>query len=192
MKKKNKGLIVVVIILALCVLGLLGYIIWNKVLDNSKSSNPTDDSFPCDGCDPSTVRLLIVNSIEEIEERLGIKVPTIFEERDDGIYTVSNDGWPLYASINYGDEFELEIAKEYDQLSIPNRQDSSSVKKITVTNIEVTIWDTPVESNVSAALWQYKDFYYAFAFSPDNNKVYSPNTLEESVNQLIAQMIGIN
>ena len=38
-KKKNKGLIVLIILLIMCVIGLCGYIVYNKLFENSKVNN---------------------------------------------------------------------------------------------------------------------------------------------------------
>lgn len=157
-------------------MGLGGYIVYDKFYLSNKY-------FLCYGGNGELASVEDLSLINEMENRLGISVPILYDEIDN--YSIYNEDWLYYASISFGSDNLLEIAKEFDNLFIP-KNEYSSVSKNIINNIEVTIYDDFSEMGVSkAAVWKYKDIYYAFKLERQSSL-----NFDDCVEDLIMQVVN--
>lgn len=182
-KKKNecKNLKIIIIILSLCVVLLSTYILYDKLVKDNTTKNP-EYYYECDGCGNGPVAPVAdINPIGIIEYKLGITVPVLYEKVDN--YVVYNDEQPYYAAISFDNNSSLEIAKDFEQLSIPKKE-YLSVGKQTIGSLELTVYSDYNVNNSKAAVWKYKDIYYAFELSEE-----SELNFDDCVKELISQVI---
>ena len=98
MQKKNTCLIIIIIILAILLLGLGGYLIYDKVLNNNDKANNTEvpDNSINNVKDIITNELYVLydkNSIAEItnQEKLKVAIRKMWKETSDPITTITAD-----------------------------------------------------------------------------------------------------
>jgi len=181
-EKKHNLLIIIILVLFVCVLGLSGYIVYDNVLQHDEETEDESYYGDCKGCDPSSVPVSDLNPIGEIEHKLGIKVPVLYEKLDN--YIIYNEGWPYYAFVSFDSDSSLEIAKDFKELSIPKSEFSSVSSKL-VNSIEVTLYEDSIEDiNSKAAVWQYDKIYYAFELS-GNSSLDFERCVEELIEQIV-------
>lgn len=172
-KSDNMHLIIIIIVLSVCLVVLGGYVVYDLFNKN----------VLCDGCNGDVAPVEDLSPISEMENRLGISVPILYEEIDS--YSVYNEGWPYYASISFGNDNLLEITKDFDNLFI-SKNEYMSVSKDIINNIEVTIYsDSSDDGLFKAAVWKYNDIYYAFQIEKESSL-----NFDDCVENLIMQVIN--
>ena len=183
MKKKTKlsktrlYLIIAVIVLSVLVVGLSGYIFYDKYLgDYFRYRN-------CEGCNPNDpVPVKAFDPIGEMERKLNTIVPVLNEEIDD--YSVFNKGWPYNGFVAFNREAHIDMAKDFKELSVYNRE-YSSVEKKTVKSLDVSIYfDSAELIPTKSAVWKYDGIYYAFTLDEASSLDF-----DKCVEDLISQVI---
>ena len=91
-KKENKGLIVLVILLILCVISLAGYIVYDKVLSNNKQSNNQTD-------ETTTIQVSVDRKVGDCYEVNGNKRCVSFKEKNIEI-ELENESGNLFINDN--------------------------------------------------------------------------------------------
>lgn len=180
-KKSVKGkntnlLIIIVIILFILLLGLSGFVAYDKFNDYYVRNHG------CVGCNDELVPVTHVDPVGEIERKLDIVIPVLNDEIDD--YTVFNEGWPYGAHISFNREASIEIAKEFSELSV-SKIEFLSVGKDTIKSLDVSIYfDSTELEPTKSAVWMYNDIFYAFTL-----KETSTLDFDECVETLIDQVL---